>query len=290
MRGGEKVYQIRALIDMPHHNVKTGDLGGWIQSFDNLPMNQNGWVSDEAVVGGNTKIKDSSRVEKKAKVFGSTDIQGNSIVKGDVSIEGEMYLKTITKDASGNAVIETKLSKLIIENSEIGTKCIIKGASTISDSKLGGSTKLEGNVVINDSFVITENVVIQGNAYINSSKVRLSHSSISDDVFIHDSIIGNGSRYDRGLTISENASIVNTEISSNGDVWIGENAQLLNGVKISGHKITIKGMAVVKGKVRIGLKMLIDDFAIIDGSKTIPSTGHHSIFGKTLMNDDMITF
>ena len=59
------VYRIRALVDIPEHNVKTGDLGGFIESEDNLSHLGNCWVADEAVV------------------YGYTFLFGNAMITGD---------------------------------------------------------------------------------------------------------------------------------------------------------------------------------------------------------------
>lgn len=39
---GKILHRIRALIDIPEHDVKAGDLGGWIEAERNLSQNGRG--------------------------------------------------------------------------------------------------------------------------------------------------------------------------------------------------------------------------------------------------------
>ena len=48
---GMKLFRIKALIDFG--NVRTGDLGGYIEKEDNLSHYGNAWVSGDALIFGN---------------------------------------------------------------------------------------------------------------------------------------------------------------------------------------------------------------------------------------------
>lgn len=65
--GGVTLHRIRALIDIPEHDVKAGDLGGWIEAERNLSQKGAAWVADPALV------MDSARVTGKARVMDSAD-------------------------------------------------------------------------------------------------------------------------------------------------------------------------------------------------------------------------
>ncbi|WIM84919.1 hypothetical protein QP020_02495 [Gallibacterium anatis] len=57
-----KLYQIKALKDLPEIGVKAGDLGGWIENESNLSQNGNAWVFDDARVSGDAEVFDDARV------------------------------------------------------------------------------------------------------------------------------------------------------------------------------------------------------------------------------------
>ena len=47
---GVTLHQIQALIDIPKYNVNAGDMGGWIESENNLDQSGNAWVCGDAMV------------------------------------------------------------------------------------------------------------------------------------------------------------------------------------------------------------------------------------------------
>lgn len=51
---GKKLYRIEALKDFG--DVKAGDLGGYIESEDNLSRDGNAWVGANTLVGGNAWV------------------------------------------------------------------------------------------------------------------------------------------------------------------------------------------------------------------------------------------
>ena len=65
-------YRIRALRDFG--NVKTGDVGGYIENESNLSHEGDCWVFDNAEVYGN------------AQVFGNAQVYGNARVHGDAQV------------------------------------------------------------------------------------------------------------------------------------------------------------------------------------------------------------
>ena len=69
------LHRIRALVDMPIHDVKAGDLGGFIEKVENLQ--ENAWVSGNAMVYGN------------AWVFGNALVCGNAWVSGYAEVSGD---------------------------------------------------------------------------------------------------------------------------------------------------------------------------------------------------------
>lgn len=262
-----KLRRIRAVMDIPEQGVKQGDLGGWIQKVSNLPRDNQAWVADDAMVYGDAVITDSSRVEKKAIVSGKCIIAGKSVV-------------------SGRAELHDRVN---ITDSNVSTDVKLTGVIDVTNSKLGGNTEIEGDVEISDSRIITEKVTINGFVKITNSNIRLAHSYIGDRAQIIDSTIGSGQRYDRKLTICGNALIRNATVRSTRDVWIGEDAQVLDHADVSGHEITIKGMAIVKGYAHVGLHTTIDEFAVLDGGMKKPKY-NNSFFGKTLSGDDVYMF
>lgn len=71
-------YRIRALKDFS--NVKQGDLGGYLESTNNLSQVGDCWVSGWALISGAAKVKG------KARVFGNAWLRDFALVTGDVDV------------------------------------------------------------------------------------------------------------------------------------------------------------------------------------------------------------
>ena len=87
---GITLYRIKALKDFG--NVNKGDLGGFIESEDNLSQEGITWVYDNARVFGDAKVFGNALVYGYAVVFGTVLVYGNAQVSGDVQLYGNAQL------------------------------------------------------------------------------------------------------------------------------------------------------------------------------------------------------
>ena len=90
-RKGHTLYRIRALKDFG--DVKKGDLGGWIESEDNLSHEGNCWVGDHALVYDDAEVYGNANVFGYAKVYGDAKVHGDAKVydRAEVFGEAEVY-------------------------------------------------------------------------------------------------------------------------------------------------------------------------------------------------------
>lgn len=54
--GAATLHRIRYLTDIPESGIKAGDLGGWLESENNLSHHNKCAVSGDARVGGNAQV------------------------------------------------------------------------------------------------------------------------------------------------------------------------------------------------------------------------------------------
>ena len=84
-------------------HIKTGTLGGWLQSEKNLSQTGKSWVSDETLVfggariSGNAQVSGKSRVSGNARVSGDARVSGKSWVSGDARVSGKSWVYSNTK-------------------------------------------------------------------------------------------------------------------------------------------------------------------------------------------------
>lgn len=142
---GNVLHRIRALIDIPLHNVKAGDLGGWVQWEDNLSNdpNDSSWVANEGRVYGNTIVSENALVDN-ATVCCRSRVSGNAIISEWSTVTG---YSVITDNAR------------------------ITGESVIDDSNISGEAFVDNKAEINDS-IIADNCHIDGNTEINECELR----------------------------------------------------------------------------------------------------------------------
>ena len=69
--GGRTLRQIRSKIDIPRHNIKAGDPGGYIEFDFNLSPDGDCWVGEDAMVGGHAQVCDNAMVTDNVKMCGS---------------------------------------------------------------------------------------------------------------------------------------------------------------------------------------------------------------------------
>ena len=82
--GGATLYKIRALIDFC--TVRVGDLGGYVQSEDNLSQDGDCWVR------GNACVYENARVSGDAHVIGCAEVYGNARIYGAVYISETAHI------------------------------------------------------------------------------------------------------------------------------------------------------------------------------------------------------
>ena len=112
------LYRIRAVKDFS--DVKAGDLGGWIESEDNLSHEGDCWVYEDAWVWCGARVYGNARVSGAAEVLGCAQIYGNAMVCknarilenvhifGNAHVSGKTQLDG-TARISGDAWISTDL-------------------------------------------------------------------------------------------------------------------------------------------------------------------------------------
>lgn len=148
-----KLYRIQALKDFG--NVKTGDLGGYIESEYNLPHDNNSWVAGKAMVYGNSKLLGNSHAQDYAIVKNTNLI--NTVVK-DKSILVNSYIKeSIFVDYS-------YVDNAILDNCTLSDHVLVTGSkdkAQLIACCLSNDVSIDGPVHIKNS-VLENRVCIEG--------------------------------------------------------------------------------------------------------------------------------
>lgn len=126
---GIKLYQIECIKDFIH--AKSGELGGYIQSCDNL--SGDAWVKDNAQVWGNANISDNALISDNARILGDATIYDNAMIGGKSIIYGDVFIYG-----------EAKVSGISIINGDIR----IRNNAVIKNSNIYGNATIDYNALI----------------------------------------------------------------------------------------------------------------------------------------------
>ena len=85
--GSTTLYRIRALCNIGNL-VKIGDLGGFVESEDNLSITGLSWVGGNAQVYGNARVYGNALVYGNARVCDNAQVCGNAHVCGNARVYG----------------------------------------------------------------------------------------------------------------------------------------------------------------------------------------------------------
>lgn len=118
---GRTLYRIEATKDIEKHNIKKGELGGFVEKETNLSgdawvsgdaqVSGNTWVFGDALVYGDAQVSGNARVFSNAQVSGDARVYGNAQVSGD-QIEKASDVYNITSNSQYNITITPNFIKI----------------------------------------------------------------------------------------------------------------------------------------------------------------------------------
>lgn len=181
IRSGKTLYQIEALKDFD--NVKKGDLGGWVESEDNLSQEGDCWIYGDASVQDNAIVRDDATIYDTVEVHGNTEISGKArlshVVKvyDNVKISDRAWICGIDRSHCHRPII-------IRNNVEIYGNASIHG----QDLHIFDNAKIYGDARIDDTFYtkICGSTLIFEEACVSGRFVVCENSKICGTTCIHD--------------------------------------------------------------------------------------------------------
>lgn len=169
---GCKLHRIRALKDFG--SVKAGDLGGWVESEENLSQYETAWVFDEAKVYGNAKVSNCAEVHDNVWIYCNAQVYGHAKVSDNVNIYGNAFIRD---DAC------------ICDNAEIYDNAIVcDSARVFENAEIYGDAKICDRVTIHEYAKVYDCVQIYGKANIHGHAIISGNTFVSEKADIHGNI------------------------------------------------------------------------------------------------------
>lgn len=240
----KNLYVIIALKDFS--DVKTGDVGGFVESEDNLSQTGDCWIYDSAKVYGTAKVSGDAKIYDNAIICGDSSITGNAIVAGNVKINDNVWIYD-------NAIIR--------DYANISGTSSISGTSKISGNvRIGGRVQVSGNAQISknasingwcniaDNTIITDDACISGCVDVYNNVIIKEHANVKGYVEIKDNACISGNTnihaispkltidYQYGVFINGNVKIFGDVYikSTNGQIRIMDDAMIFGNVIFHG--------------------------------------------------------
>lgn len=171
------LHRIEALIDIPRHNVKAGDLGGFIEYNYNLSHHDYAWVADNAIVFGQNAIvkndaivRDNAIVTDNAVISGEADVNDRAMIYGNAQIFERAYI--------GNCAKVYDDAK-VFGDAEVSYSANVHGRAEVSgSSKIVNDTDVSGNVYIKGKVLVDNRAIVRGNGNICKNAI------ITDDTIL----------------------------------------------------------------------------------------------------------
>lgn len=130
---GVRVHRIRATKDIPDLAVKKGDLGGWVESLDNVQ--DEAWVDRNGMVYGNARMYGHSMVSSFGRVYGDARLYDRSLV----AHSGMVY---------DNAVLRGRGS-VMYGGRLFGDACVYDEAMVCNEAMVYGTTQVFDTACVN---------------------------------------------------------------------------------------------------------------------------------------------
>ena len=162
---GRKLYRIEALKDFGV--VKAGELGGYIESENNLSFDGEAWVCENAEVFDDARICNDALICENARIYGNAIVSNKATVGGNALIYGNALI-------CDEACVYDKA--YVYGNVLVYNNAIIRGNAVVS-----GNARIEGNALICENARVYGNVMIRGNATIYSNAVLGDNVIIEKD-------------------------------------------------------------------------------------------------------------
>lgn len=168
--GNTLVYRIQARVELPSMGVRAGDLGGFVESEENLSHEGDCWIADDARVLGRSLVQDDAIISGDAMVRGESLIRDSAVITGYAQVESSVV--------SGDSFVSeyARLDKASVIDSKVSGTAMVGDSVTVLSSTITNMNTVLGQVVIHQSFLNGKGLI----EACSGSAILVSNSEIQD--------------------------------------------------------------------------------------------------------------
>jgi carbonic anhydrase/acetyltransferase-like protein (isoleucine patch superfamily) len=138
------LFRVKALKDFC--GKKSGTLGGYVESEDNLSQDGDCWVDDDAIVHGNARVFGNALVYGNARVYENARVYGEARVHGDSCVHEEARVYENAR-VYGNARVRG-VARVYGDARVHGDSCVRGVASVYGDARVYGQVCIRGDAIV----------------------------------------------------------------------------------------------------------------------------------------------
>lgn len=170
-------------------NIKAGDLGGFVETEQNLSQEDTCWIYDNAKVYDLAKVCNCAEVCNDAEVFDRASILGKAKIYGLAAVYG---------------------TATVSEQAEVSDKAVIHGDVTIS-----GAARVSGNAIVADNAVVTHSALVCGGPLITDYACICGNSHVYGNA-----VIAGSTTVEDTVKICGDTWICTSNVHFRGDAYI----------------------------------------------------------------------
>lgn len=164
------MYRIRALKDFS--DVKKGDLGGYVESEENLSQEGNCWIYDASIVGLGAKVIDNAVVRGFSSVINGSEISDDAIVEkssviDEYSAVSDQSRVTKTVMVGGSAVL---FKSVVNSGSVLEEGSIVCNATVGPNVNISNGADISFDVSSDEDYVVYKAPMSYGRSLTASTK------------------------------------------------------------------------------------------------------------------------
>lgn len=159
---GRTLYRIRALRGFS--DVKAGNLGGYIQTEDNLSHEGDAWVYDYAKVYDDACVFGNASISGIAEVYNNANVYNDAVVYDNAKVSG-------FAEVSGNACVNHNAN--VYDNAEVygdahvyGDAIVYEFANILGRAIIGEDAEIHGSAIVRDNAQVYDNAEVCGSAVV----------------------------------------------------------------------------------------------------------------------------
>lgn len=197
----KSMYRIRALKDFS--DVKKGDLGGYVESEENLSQTGDCWIYDDSIVGLGSRVTHNAAVKSSSTVIDYSEIKDNTVIDDSSHIDNSSIVSDQSKVirsfiTNGSAVV----LKSVVRNSLVEQSSMVIDSAIGPDVHIKNGADIRFNVSDNGDYVVYKAPFSYGRSLTASTKKDIWSSSPHADTaeklrefLIEDEVLEEGDEY-----------------------------------------------------------------------------------------------